>query len=770
MMKKRFKKILLFAIVILSIVCIYPIGVNAISGEISYTDINDVKNLDVRDLSFSNIRFEDYSDTSTMAFGLTGEVVNNSNSSITYSSRVSYYDKDYNLITEAGSSNIALTGSNQFNLMFNLDILGEYSIDDIKYYSLLVSINDDVVSSSSNVPSENSMYASYDYVIDNYDVNIVVNSNNTFDITETITAYFNTPKHGIFRTIPLSNKLVRLDGSTSTNRTQVTNLSVNDEYSTSRENGNYKIQIGSASTTLTGKKTYTIKYTYNLGKDPVKDYDELYYNIIGSEWDTVIGNVTFNITMPKEFDASKLGFSKGEVGSTNNYGINYTVNGNTISGSYDGVLNRGEALTVRCKLPEGYFVDAEIPLDINNFIIYIIPFIFLGISILIWYKKGKDKKVIDTVEFYPPKGFNSLEIGFLYKGNANNKDVISLLIYLANKGYIKILENNSNPLETNNFKIIKLKDYDENNMNESIFLDELFKLGTINDNNVIEVTSKELYNHFYTTINKIKNNINSKENRDRIFEKKGVIYKIIIITMIIITFLIMTVPPVINTWEDPLILLILLLPITIGGICSPFSIAKYGSVIVGNTPVNSKKARYLTASIIAIIFTIPYIIVMGTALKDNIIFSIGFFMDLIPLIGMIICFLYLPKRTDFGNEMLSKIIRFKNFLEIAEKDNLEDQVSKNPTYFYDILPYTYIFEISDKWIKKFEMISISPPSWYDSSTAFNVSIFSNFMNNTMNNAERVMLYSSTSSSSSGVSSSGGGSSGGGSGGGGGGSW
>ena len=35
-----------------------------------------------------------------------------------------------------------------------------------------------------------------------------------------------------------------------------------------------------------------------------------------------------------------------------------------------------------------------------------------------------------------------------------------------------------------------------------------------------------------------------------------------------------------------------------------------------------------------------------------------------------------------------------------EKDNLEDLVSKNPTYFYDILPYTYVFE----------MISISPPS------------------------------------------------------------
>ena len=157
-------------------------------------------------------------------------------------------------------------------------------------------------------PSKNGMYSSYDYVIDKYDINIIVNENNTLDITEDITAYFNVAKHGIFRTIPLRNTITRLDGTTSKNRAQITNLSVNKEYTTSRENGNYKIQIGSANKTVTGEQNYIIKYTYNLGKDPVKDYDELYYNIIGDDWDTVIGNITFTITMPKEFDASKLGF------------------------------------------------------------------------------------------------------------------------------------------------------------------------------------------------------------------------------------------------------------------------------------------------------------------------------------------------------------------------------------------------------------------------------------------------------------------------------
>ena len=756
MMKRSFKKIFLFAIVILSIVCIYPIGVNAISGEISYTDINDVKNLDVRELSFSNIRFEDYSDTSTMAFGLTGEVVNNSNSSITYGANVYFYDEGYNLIAEANSSNIALTDSNDFNLMFNLDILGEYSTDDIKYYRLIVDVNDDVVSSSSNTPSEDNMYASYDYVIDNYDVNIIVNSNNTFDITETITAYFNVPKHGIFRTIPLSNKIVRLDGSISTNRTQVTNLSVSDEYTTSREDGNYKIQIGSASRTLTGKQTYTIKYTYNLGKDPVSDYDELYYNIIGNEWDTVIGNVTFNITMPKEFDSSKLGFSSGTLGSLDNSKVKYTVNDNTISGSYDGILNEGESLTVRCELPEGYFVDAGLVVNSNIYLMFIIPIAALIISFLLWFIFGRDNRVVETVEFYPPEGFNSLEVGFLYKGKANSQDVTSLLVYLANKGYIKISDNNDESLfsKADGFKITKLKDYDGNDANERLFLGGLFKDTAVPG----EVTKDDLYNSFYVTTNKILSNINNKENKNKIFEKKTSKKSIIIILLMLVSIITTIAIPTLEYAGAGEVAMTLF-------ICA-FYIPFYAVGIFAKIP--------LLFRIFWLGFTIFHSSVFFSTLpiKDAItsepIYLIGVIVGIVCLIGMIICFKIMPKRTPYGNEILGKIKGFKNFLETAEKDKLEAMVNSNPTYFYDILPFTYVLGVSDKWIKKFETINVQAPSWYDGHDTFSVVAFGTFIGSTMTSAQSVM--SSSSSSSSGGSSSGGGSSGGGSGGGGGGSW
>ena len=57
-----------------------------------------------------------------------------------------------------------------------------------------------------------------DYAITKYNIDVLVNENNTFNITENIRAFFNVDKHGIFRKIPLRNEVVRLDGTKSYNR------------------------------------------------------------------------------------------------------------------------------------------------------------------------------------------------------------------------------------------------------------------------------------------------------------------------------------------------------------------------------------------------------------------------------------------------------------------------------------------------------------------------------------------------------------------------
>lgn len=593
-------------------------------------------------------------------------------------------------------------------------------------------------------PSQKSQYDGYDYVLNSYNVDIKVNENNTFDITETITAYFNVPKHGIYRTIPLRNTITKLDGTTSKNRAKITNLNVNNEYSTSRVNGKYQIKIGSANKTLTGEQKYIISYNYNIGKDPSKEYDEFYYNIIGNEWDTAIGNVSFSITMPKDFDESKLGFSSGAVGSTNSAFVDYVVDGNTITGQYNSILNQGEALTIRLELEEGYFVGAGFNTSPIYYLLYLLPIVFLLIALFWWHKYGRDDQVIETIEFYPPEGFNSLEVGFLYKGKADSDDVVSLLIYLANQGYLKISETDEKVMFTKKkgFKITKLKEYDGDNINEKTFFDGLF-------NSKSEVTASDLYDKFYKTTNEIISNINNKENKNKIFEKIGSSKFVFIILMMIATYGIITIRPLLE-YSDAEMLMVAILFQLIG-----FS-ALY-IMVFGKT----NKVTKIFGFIWSICFGVaPWLATTLPALLDNIIYLIGYFIGLVCLIGLICIFKILPKRTPYGNEMLGKIRGFKTFLETAEKDKLESMVMNNPTYFYDVLPYTYVLGVSDKWINKFESINLQSPDWYDSPNRFNTTAFRSFMNTTMKSVNSTMSSSS----------SGGGSSGGGSGGGGGGSW
>ena len=775
-MKRIIKGLSIFILVALVLV-FCPKNVKAIeqSDYLSIKENNE--SFTTEKLTFSNLTFKDYSNTSVQAFGISGVVTNNLTQDLNYTFLARYFDLNYNLIAQQQVSSTIKMGSNVFNIMSNLDILKSSSsnLDDIAYYKIYA-IENSNEQIQTMLPSQNNTYQNYDYVIDKYDVNINVNENNTLDIIETIKAYFKVPKHGIYRTIPLKNNIVRLDGTNTTTRAQISNVSVSEKYTASTANNEYKLQIGSANQTLMGEHDYTIKYTYNLGKDPQKNYDELYYNIIGDEWDTVIGNVTFTIKMPKNFDTAKLGFSSGKTSLTNNSNVKYTVQDNIITGSFNGVLNAREALTIRCELDEGYFVNTGLTIDFNNYIPFLIPLLFLGIALFIWYKFGRDGQIIETVEFYPPEGFNSLEIGYLYKGKANNTDVTSLLIYLANKGYIKIMETEEKSLFSvkKGFKIKKLKDYDGNNINEKIFLDGLFACNEDDKKKQKEVTSNDLYDEFYLTMDRILENMNTKENQNKLFERKTLGKSIFIILMLIATYICITVPPLINYGSIDNLIFVLVFP-GIG-----FSFAFYGLISDNNTlRINGSLVNStLLPRVVLVIWTalfagLPWSFILLPSLLQDPLYLIGYLIGVACTFGMIICIKFLPKRTKYGNEILGKIKGFKNFLEVAEKEKLEAMVMQDPTYFYNILPYTYVLGVSDKWIKKFESISLKAPNWYDNSTAFDMLTFSTFINTTMASAQSVMAVSPTSNSSSSggfSSSSGGGSSGGGSGGGGGGSW
>lgn len=127
---------------------------------------------------------------------------------------------------------------------------------------------------------------------------------------------------------------------------------------------------------------------------------------------------------------------------------------------------------------------------------------------------------------------------------------------------------------------------------------------------------------------------------------------------------------------------------------------------------------------------------------------------------------YLIKKNKKGNEVLSDLKGFKQFIKVAEENKLKMLLKESPTYFETTMAYALAFGMFDKWAKKFEGLNLQPPDWYISPTGvFTMNHFSNSFSSAISSAKSTMVSSPSSSSSGG-----GGSSGGGFGGGGGGSW
>ncbi len=183
------------------------------------------------------------------------------------------------------------------------------------------------------------------------------------------------------------------------------------------------------------------------------------------------------------------------------------------------------------------------------------------------------------------------------------------------------------------------------------------------------------------------------------------------------------------------------------------------------------------------LFNIPgIIIVLLTALVS---FNVGSgptkmsFLLLMLLFPAMAGFGYLMRRpTIRGRKVLDDMLGFKDFLEVAEKDelNLRNPPEKTPELFEAYLPYALALGVDQQWSERFDKVLASvrgtdgkgySPTWYDGHwSSSNLSKTTSSLSSGLNSA----LGSSVSPPGSSSGGGGGGSSGGGGGGGGGGGW
>lgn len=338
----------------------------------------------------------------------------------------------------------------------------------------------------------------------------------------------------------------------------------------------------------------------------------------------------------------------------------------------------------------------------NSLIAPIICFIIL-IYCYLRFSKGNDIKLEFSTN--PPNSLDSLEIAFLLRGFITDNDIVSLLLSLANSGYISFNGNKDY------FTIKKEKEYKENNLVKKILMKQLFIEKE-------EIELKDIKYKFNTTMYEIKKLINDKNNQRMIFETKLKKYKILVVILTMISIYSVNLTGLnlrFNSSFWTIFITVLM------NIIALFIIRK-------DTEVNDR--RFLGIVLLGI-----DIYLNNGLFKSFDIDTIKYIIGIVLITINIIMYIKLPDRTKYGNEYLGKIIGFKLKLEQMDLNDIKNKEE----YFYQMLPYAYVLGIFDKWTNKAKNKINNYPNWHQEKEEFDILQFKRFIQNLLFKTMQTML-------------------------------
>ncbi|MDE6504828.1 MAG: DUF2207 domain-containing protein [Clostridia bacterium] len=299
----------------------------------------------------------------------------------------------------------------------------------------------------------------------------------------------------------------------------------------------------------------------------------------------------------------------------------------------------------------------------------------------------KLKNVTEAVEFYPPKGFSPLDVMTeYYADHCNPKGIMNpLMLYWADKGYIKLEEDCRRGL-----KLTKLKDLEapktggearlRNYRMERGLFDKIF-----GGNVFYTLSALSSYREYYDKFVK-----DVKEEAKRIVPKKWTLIEALISAFSVVSVLLVTV--IFGIGLDNTAFLTMIFPIV-------------ALIMLRFVPLGVFKYLFFAvwggAPMCAVLFSVP------PAVSAIMLCSVvsAFFAQyvILPLVDL---------REEENLKNYARIKGFKKFLVHAEKPQLEMLVEENPNYYFDILPYCYVLNITKKVKAKFDKIRLDGPAPY----------------------------------------------------------
>ena len=544
--------------------------------------------------------------------------------------------------------------------------------------------------------------------ITNYKFEGVYHKDNTVSVKETIDVNFYQSKHGIYRTLPLFMYVKREVGKnqekTLKYKNDVKDLSVKDwNYETDTDDGYYDIKIGDWDQYVDGNQTYELSYTYVMPDDRVKTGDLIFYSVLGSEWDVNIENFDFDMKFEKPLsDEEQSGFKiySGKFGGQNNaLNVDFNVTSNEVTGSATNIEPES-AITIYCPVHEGYF---KYPKTYNN----VIPMgllILAGVItllILLYELLKRQKKPVQTVEFYPPEGMSSAEVGVIIDEVVDDVDLISLIPWWGEKGYLVIEEvpdSKGRGGEHASLRLHKKKDLPvDAPMYQRILFDGLFASNPRDLSN--------LPRSFSDVFSSAKSNLGGVFKGPKQLSTGKVKAGALLVLMCATWFGAVCVSSSVSYTEN-----------LIFGAVSAVALLVLGImrlITFGQDTVRTK-GKWITYIVIMVILAAVSIGAASWAVFDySTCFPPYCYLPVIAVMLITSWFIgRLVVSTKYKLENLGKLLGLKQFIKTAEIEKLNMLIDEDPEYFFNILPYAMVFGLSDHWSKQFKKLAIKPPSWY----------------------------------------------------------
>ena len=610
----------------------------------------------------------------------------------------------------------------------------------------------------------------------NYHSDITVFENAGMQVTENITvrAEGNNIKRGIYRDFPTTYK------DNYGNRYQV-DFGIKqilrdgnpEPYHTEDRSNGVRIYIGDKNTFLrSGKYTYSITYTTSRQLGFFKEHDELYWNVTGNEWAFPIDKASAAVRLPDGIPHSRI-TAEAYTGAFGSKAQDYETQINDdarVDFETTRTLAPQQGITIVVGWPKGFVHEPttreklEYTLRDNRHLFTALTglLILLAYYAVMWSKVGKDpEKGVIFPHYEPPRGYSPASMRFIENMGYDNTCFAAALINLAVKGYLTITED-----DEKKYTLAKTgKTEVEMSPGESALTKSLFSgsksIHLIQSNHVkigkaIEAHKKSLQNNY-----------------EKLYFVSNSAYFILGIAITVIVIMAAFLSKGTATDPQALFLVVWLTGWTFGVIVLLKQVLSAWQAV-------THSVLYIFPAIFITLFSIPFIgaeIFVTYQLAELASYSMVF----IILLAIVINWLFyelLKAPTLAGRDLLDKVEGFRNYIELAEKHELDYRHPKGrcPELFEAYLPYALALGLEQQWSRQFADVLATAktgdtaysPSWYHGSrwNSVNVGNFTSSLGSSFTNA----ISSSSTAPGSSSGGGGGGSSGGGGGGGGGGGW